>query len=116
MPATELSRRKRSAARKCQAEAPSIFRMKKQRKSEHSNTNSPYLKQYTSFSTVCSKFTTTSKVAKIIINENIDGISIGPIIPAGVLVCEGCGHIEFFALGTLGLLNNGKETSNGEQK
>lgn len=63
-----------------------------------------------------SKFTTTSKVAKIIIDENIDGISIGPIIPTGVLVCEGCGHIEFFALGTLGLLNNGKEASNGEQK
>lgn len=63
-----------------------------------------------------SKFTTTSQVAKIIVGENIDGINLGPIIPAGMLICENCGHIDFFAIGALGMLNTKEGESDGEQK
>jgi hypothetical protein len=52
------------------------------------------------------KFTSTDKFANIIIGEELGGINLGPNIPCGMVVCENCGHIEFFALGSLGLLKN----------
>lgn len=51
------------------------------------------------------KFTSTDKFATILINDELNGISIGPNIPSGMVICENCGHIEFFALGSLGLLH-----------
>lgn len=51
------------------------------------------------------KFTSTDKFATILIGDEVSGISLGPNIPSGMVVCENCGHIEFFALGSLGLLN-----------
>lgn len=57
------------------------------------------------------KFTTTENVAEILIGDDISNLSLGPHIPSGMLICEKCGHIEFFALGALGLMeekpNNG---------
>ena len=50
------------------------------------------------------KFTTTQSFATILIGDEIKNISLGPNIPAGIVVCENCGHIEFFAMGSLGLL------------
>ena len=32
----------------------------------------------------------------------------GPNVPCAVIVCSNCGHIDFHALGALGLLNNQK--------
>ena len=62
------------------------------------------------------KFTSTDKFATILIGEELSGINLGPNIPSGMVVCENCGHIEFFALGVLGLMDSGDEKNNGEQK
>ena len=50
-------------------------------------------------------FTTTQNFATFLIAEDTQNINLGPNIPAGMVVCEKCGHIEFFAMGPLGLLN-----------
>lgn len=50
------------------------------------------------------KFTTLSQYASILINDDLDSVSVGPSVPAGMLVCEKCGHIAFFSLGMLGIL------------
>ena len=60
------------------------------------------------------KFTTTEKYANILIDDSIGKISIGPSVPAGMIVCERCGHIEFFALGVLGLLNDSGRNNDGK--
>lgn len=57
------------------------------------------------------KFTSTDKFATILIGDDLSGINLGPNIPSGIIVCENCGRIEFFALGSLGLLK-----SKGEHK
>ena len=56
-----------------------------------------------------SKFTTTQNFATILIGEDTENISLGPNIPTGMIICENCGHMEFFAMGALGLLK-GKES------
>ena len=58
----------------------------------------------------------SSKVAKVIIDEDIDAISIGPTIPSGLIVCKKCGHLNFFAIGALGLLKEKGGDNHGEQK
>lgn len=63
-----------------------------------------------------SAFTVSSQVAKVIIGENIDEISIGSTIPSGVIVCKKCGHLNFFAIGALGMLGEKGGDSHGEQK
>lgn len=50
------------------------------------------------------KYTTTDQLATILIGTQFDEINIGPSIPAGMMICENCGHIDFVALGALGLL------------
>ena len=50
------------------------------------------------------KFTSTNNVAAIIIGEDTSNINLGPHIPSGMIICEKCGHIDFFALGALGLM------------
>lgn len=60
------------------------------------------------------KFTSTDKFATIFIGEEMNGITLGPNIPSGMIVCENCGHIELFALGSLGLLNNKGESKDAE--
>ena len=42
--------------------------------------------------------------AAILIGEDMSSINIGPHIPSGMIICEYCGHIDFFALGVLGLV------------
>ena len=49
-------------------------------------------------------FTTTDSVASILIGKDLHSVSIGPVIPSGMLICQKCGHVEFFALGVLGML------------
>lgn len=50
------------------------------------------------------EFTTVNEFASININENFDGIRIGTSIPAGMVICKNCGHVDLFALGVLGML------------
>ena len=61
------------------------------------------------------KFTTVGQYANIVVNDGFEGLELGTTIPAGMIVCENCGHIEFFALGALGLLK-GKDDNDEERK
>lgn len=54
-------------------------------------------------------FTTTENVATVFISDDIKDVKLGPHIPSGMLICENCGHIELFALGSLGLLKGEKK-------
>lgn len=60
------------------------------------------------------KFTTTEQFATILTGDDLGSINIGPSVPSGMLVCENCGHIEFFALGALGLLTRTEEKGDGK--
>lgn len=60
------------------------------------------------------KFTSTDKCATILIGDDIDEISFGQTIPSGMVICENCGHIDFFALGSLGFLKNKGVNDDGE--
>ena len=53
-------------------------------------------------------FTTTEECAIILIGNDTKNLNLGPHIPAGMVICQNCGHIEFFALGTYGLLEDDK--------
>lgn len=59
------------------------------------------------------KFTSPDKFATILTGNDLSGIEIGTSVPSGMLICENCGHIEFFALGALGLLPK-EEDANGK--
>ena len=61
-----------------------------------------------------SKFTTTPNFATILIGEDTQNVSLGPNIPAGMVICENCGHMEFFAMGSLGLLERKEGTNDGK--
>jgi hypothetical protein len=58
------------------------------------------------------QFTSTEDFASILIGKDLGGISLGPSIPSGMIICQKCGHIDFFALGALGLLET-KEENDG---
>ncbi len=60
------------------------------------------------------KFSSPEQFATILINDDLLALNLGPSIPAGILVCENCGHIDFFALGALGLLNKKEESMDGK--
>jgi len=60
------------------------------------------------------KFTSTDKFATILISDDHSGITLGPNIPSGMIICENCGHIEFFALGSLGLLKESGESTDAK--
>jgi len=59
-------------------------------------------------------FTTTKSFATILIGEDTKNINLGPNIPAGMVVCENCGHMEFFAMGSLGLLKAEERDGDGK--
>lgn len=60
------------------------------------------------------QFTTTDSMATILIGKNIKGINLGPSIPSGMVICTKCGHIEFFALGALGLFTEEDGAADGK--
>ena len=60
------------------------------------------------------KFTTTDKFATLIIGDDVKSLELGPSIPSGMIICENCGHIEFFALGSLDLLRGEGVSDNGK--
>ena len=62
-----------------------------------------------------SDFTTTPDYASIIVSDDFSGLQIGNSIPAGLVICKKCGHIEFFALGALGLMPKKDGDGNGDK-
>lgn len=59
------------------------------------------------------EFTSMKEFASIIVNDNYEGIRIGTSVPAGIVICKKCGHVDLFALGVLGMLpKKDKETDN----
>ena len=63
------------------------------------------------------KFSTPTDFVTNLISKDKSQISFSSFIPSGVLICEKCGHMEFFALGALGLIENrnkGKEDAKQE--
>lgn len=60
------------------------------------------------------KFTTTQNLASILIGDDKKSVNLGPNIPAGMVICENCGRMEFFALGALGLLNVEEHDGSGQ--
>ena len=59
-------------------------------------------------------FTTTQDFATLLLGKELTNIIIGPSIPAGMLICQKCGHIDLFALGPLGLFKK-VENQNGKE-
>ena len=53
-------------------------------------------------------------MASILIGKDLESVSIGPTIPAGMVICQQCGHMDFFALGILGLLNEKDGNDDGK--
>lgn len=59
-------------------------------------------------------FSTTQEYATILLSKDLHAINIGTSVPVGMLVCKNCGHVEFFALGLLGMLDNTEEKTDGK--
>lgn len=59
------------------------------------------------------KFSAVQQFANIVVCDGFDRLELGNAVPSGMIVCENCGHVEFFALGALGMLegkdNNGRK-------
>lgn len=64
----------------------------------------------------CEKFSTPTDLATILISKDKSKISLGSFIPSGVLICEKCGHMEFFALGALKLIKDKEEKKEDAQQ
>lgn len=54
-------------------------------------------------------FSVVTEAAQITISDKLDAVELGKFIPAGAIICQKCGHIDFFSLGTLGLLDKKEE-------
>jgi len=61
------------------------------------------------------KFTTTNQFANIISRDDFGKLELSNAIPAGMIICERCGHIEFFALGALGLIKKEEVNEDGKK-
>ena len=51
-------------------------------------------------------YSTPKQVATIPVGARLNGLSIGQTAPCAMIVCTRCGHVDYFALGSLGLLPN----------
>ena len=61
------------------------------------------------------RFTTTNEFASIVVSKSFEGLQIGNAIPAGMVICQNCGHIEFFALGALQMLPKKEDDKDGKK-
>ena len=61
----------------------------------------------------CNVYTTPKEAATIPAGMDIKGLSVGRTAPCAMVVCTKCGHVDYFALGTLGLLPHGDEEKKG---
>lgn len=63
-----------------------------------------------------SDYTTPEQVATIPVGHSFRGLSIGQTAPCAMVVCTKCGHVDYFALGMLGILpRTNKEGGQNEQ-
>ncbi len=51
-----------------------------------------------------SNYTTPEQVATIPVGYTFRGLSVGQTAPCAMVVCTKCGHVDYFALGMLGIL------------
>ena len=49
-------------------------------------------------------YSTPAEMATILISDSFSGLQIGPTIPCAMVICKKCGHVDFFAIGTLGMI------------
>lgn len=49
-------------------------------------------------------FTTLPEFGAIVSGSSFRELKLGPAVPCGMMICKNCGHVDFFALGILGLL------------
>ena len=49
-------------------------------------------------------YTTPEQVATIPVGISFRSLSVGQTVPCAMIVCTKCGHVDYFALGMLGLL------------
>lgn len=49
-------------------------------------------------------YSTPEQVATIPVGVSFKGLSVGQAAPCAMIVCTKCGHVDYFALGMLGLL------------
>ena len=52
------------------------------------------------------KYITPDTFAGVFVSKDIKNVDLGLRIPSGMVICENCGHIDFFALGSLDLIND----------
>jgi len=57
------------------------------------------------------QFEISNKYSSLLVGETFAGLNLGPTVPAGIIVCTRCGHIEMFSLGILGLLPKNERRS-----
>ena len=50
------------------------------------------------------QFSSTNDFADIVVGNDFSKYNLGRRIPAGMVICKNCGHIDFFALGALDLI------------
>ena len=50
-------------------------------------------------------FTTPENYSTLPVSTELDNVVLGPHIPAGTIICQNCGHIDFFALKVLNIGN-----------
>ena len=60
-------------------------------------------------------YTTPPEMATILITNSFSGLQLGPTIPCAMVICKKCGHIDYFAIGALGMLPN-PDTNKEEAK
>lgn len=59
-------------------------------------------------------FTVSDSFTQLIAQKAGDGIELGQSIPCAVVICNHCGYVALFALGTYGLIP-GHEVNTNEQ-
>lgn len=61
-------------------------------------------------------YTTPEQVATIPVGISFKGLSIGQTAPCAMIVCTNCGHVDYFALGVLGLLPSNDKTGGQDEQ
>lgn len=54
---------------------------------------------------------TPPEMANIFLTKDFNGLQIGPSVPSAMIICKTCGHIDFFAIGMLGMIPPKQEKS-----
>ncbi len=52
----------------------------------------------------CDKYATEVSYANILTDDRLGRASLDSSIPSGILICQNCGHMDFFVLGILDAL------------